>query len=158
MNQDRFLQMVFSAISAVATALSPTLPYILLCTAIVLMDCITAWRLGRRVRKTYPHKTSKNTPKFNSKHFGDVIQTLMVVYAVLIFAFFLNMYVTDSLPFNALKVSAGLIIGWEIWSCLENESSCNGKKWAMLLQQIMVDKTERHFNINLSALKRENNH
>lgn len=155
MDSDRLYQMVFSIISAVATALSPTLPYILLCTAIVLMDCITAWRLGRRVRKTHPHKTSKNTPKFNSKHFGDVIQTLMVVYAVLIFAFFLHVYVTDSLPFNALKVSAGLIIGWEIWSCLENESSCNGKKWAKLLQEIMVDKTERHFDINLSALKKE---
>lgn len=155
MNQDRFLQMVFSIICGVVTTLSPTLPYILLCTAIVLMDCITSWRLGRRVRKTHPHKTTKNTPKFNSKHFGDVIQTLMVVYAVLIFAFFLHVYVTDSLPFNALKVSAGLIIGWEIWSCLENESSCNGKKWAIILQQIMVDKTERHFDVNLSVLKKE---
>ena len=155
MNQDRFLQMVFSMICGVVTTLSPTLPYILLCTAIVLLVCITAWRLAKRVRKAYPHKTTKNTPKFKSVHFRDVLITLMVVYSILVYAFFLDMYVTDSLPFNALKVSAGLIIGWEIWSCLENESSCNGKKWAMLLQQIMVDKTERHFDLNLSALKKE---
>ena len=155
MNQDRFLQMVFSMICGVAATLAPTLPYILLCTAIVLMDCITAWRLAKRVRKAYPHKTTKNTPKFKSVHFRDVLITLMVVYSILVYAFFLDMYVTDSLPFNALKVSAGLIIGWEIWSCLENESSCNGAKWAMLLQQIMVDKTERHFDLNLSALKKE---
>ena len=155
MNQDRFLQMVFSIICGVAATLSPTLPYILLCTAIVLMDCITAWRLAKRVRKAYPHKTTKNTPKLKSVHFRDVLITLMVVYSILVYAFFLDMYVTDSLPFNALKVSAGLIIGWEIWSCLENESSCNGAKWAMLLQQIMVDKTERHFDLNLSALKKE---
>lgn len=155
MNQDRFLQMVFSIICGVVTTLSPTLPYILLCTTIVLMDCITAWRLAKRVRKAYPHKTTKDTPKFKSVHFRDVLLTLMVVYSILVYAFFLDMYVTDSLPFNALKVSAGLIIGWEIWSCLENESSCNGKKWAIILQQIMVDKTERHFDINLSALKKE---
>ena len=155
MNQDRFLQMVFSIICGVAATLSPTLPYILLCTAIVLMDCITAWRLAKRVRKAYPHKTTKNTPKFKSVHFRDVLLTLMVVYSILVYAFFLDIYVTDSLPFNALKVSAGLLIGWEIWSCLENESSCNGAKWAMLLQQIMVDKTERHFDLNLSALKKE---
>ena len=41
----------------------------------------------------------------------------------------------------------------EIWSSLENESSCNGKKWAKLLQEIMVDKTERHFDIDLSKFK-----
>ena len=107
------------------------------------------------MRNAYPHKTTKNTPKFKSVHFRDVLITLMVVYSILVYAFFLDMYVTDSLPFNTLKVSAGLIIGWEIWSCLENESSCNGAKWAMLLQQIMVDKTERHFDLNLSALKKE---
>ena len=155
MNQDRFLQMVFSMICGEAATLSPTLPYILLCTAIVLMDCITAWRLAKRVRKAYPHKTTKDTPKFKSVHFRDVLITLMVVYSILVYAFFLDMYVTDSLPFNALKVSAGLIIGWEIWSCLETESSCNGAKWAMLLQQMMVDKRGRHFDVNVSALKKE---
>ena len=155
MNQDRFLQMVFSIICGVAATLSPTLPYILLCTAIVLTDCITAWRLAKRVRKAYPHKTTKDTPKFKSVHFLDVVISLIVLYSILVYSFFLGMFVTDSLPFNALKVSAGLIIGWEIWSCLENESSCNGAKWAMLLQQIMVDKTERHFDLNLSALKKE---
>lgn len=69
------------------------------------------------------------------------------------FAYFLHMYVTDSLNFNAMKLAAGLVIGWEIWSSLENESSCNGKKWAKLLQEIMVDKTERHFDIDLSKFK-----
>ena len=153
MDSDRLYQMVFSMISAVATALSPTLPYILLCTAAVLLDCYTAWRLGKRVRKAHPRKTTKNTPKFNSKHFGDVLRTLMLVYALLVFAYFLHMYVTDSLNFNAMKLAAGLVIGWEIWSSLENESSCNGKKWAKLLQEIMVDKTERHFDIDLSKFK-----
>ena len=145
--------MFFSILSAVATALAPTLPYICLCTAAVLMDCYTAWQLGKRVRRVHPTKTTRNTPKFNSRHFGEVLRTLMSVYALLVFAHFLHTYVTDALPFNALKLAAGLVIGREVWSCLENTSSCNGKKWTKLLQEIMVDKTQRHFDIDLSALK-----
>ena len=145
--------MVFSIISAVATALSPTLPYVLLCTFAVLFDCFTAWRLGRRVRKAHPEKTTKDTAKFKSHHFAHVLRTLMLVYGLLVFSYYLHIYVTDSLPFNALKLAAGLVIGWEIWSSLENMSSCNGKKWAMVLQEIMIDKTERHFDIDLSKFR-----
>lgn len=47
--------------------------------------------------------------------------------------------------------------GWRCigyhYAMLENESSCNDAKWAKVLQRIMVDKTERHFDIDLSALK-----
>lgn len=153
MNTERIYQMVFSVGSAVVTALSPTLPYILLCTAAVLADCWTAWQLDKRVRKAYPEQTSRNSGKFKSSHFGSVLVTLLQVYLLLIFAHFLHVYVTENLPINALKLSAGLVIGWQLWSCLENMSSCNGAKWAMVLQQIMVDKTERHFDIDLSALR-----
>jgi hypothetical protein len=43
----------------------------------------------------------------------------------------------------------------QFWSILENESSCNDKKWAVVLQKIMVDKAERHFDIDLSDLKKD---
>ena len=39
---------------------------------------------------------------------------------------------------------------------IENESSCRGEKEGMfwrLLQKIMIDKTERHFDVNLDELK-----
>ncbi len=153
MNSERIYQFIFSFGSAVTTALSPTLPYILLCTVAVLADCFTAWQLDKRVRKTYPDKTSKNSGKFKSSHFGSVLITLLQVYLLLIFAHFLHVYVTGSLPFNALKLAAGLVIGWQLWSCLENMSSCNGAKWAMVLQQIMVDKTARHFDIDPAVLE-----
>ena len=63
---------------------------------------------------------------------------------------FTHIYITGELPFNALKLAAGLVIGWQVWSCLENISSCNGAKWAKLLQQVMIDKTERHFDVNIN--------
>lgn len=155
MNTERLYQMIFSAISAVATALSPTLPYILLCTAAVLFDCFTAWQLDKRVRKAFPEQTTTNAGKFKSSHFGSVLLTLLQVYALLVFAHFLHIYVTESLHFHAMKLAAGLVIGWQAWSCLENMSSCNGAAWAKVLQQVMVDKTERHFDVDLSELHRQ---
>ena len=41
----------------------------------------------------------------------------------------------------------------QIWSILENESSMNDKPWAKIAQRIMVDKAERHFDIDLHELK-----
>ena len=51
--------------------------------------------------------------------------------------------------------TAIVICGIQCWSILENESSCNEKKWAKNLQKFLVDKTERHFDVDLSFLKKE---
>ncbi|MBQ3325472.1 MAG: phage holin family protein [Muribaculaceae bacterium] len=153
MNTENLRRLFFTAMGAVGTALAPTLPYILLCTAAVLGDCLSAYLLARRVKKAYPDEADRETGKFKSYHFGKTLWTLLCVYALLIFAHFLELYVTESLPFNALKVAAGAVIFWQGWSILENCSSCNGAKWAQLLQKIMVDKTERHLDIDLSDLK-----
>lgn len=56
------------------------------------------------------------------------------------------------LPIDLTKIAAGAICFWQLWSILENESSCNGAKWAKVMQKILVDKTERHFDIDLSEL------
>lgn len=153
MNSENLRRVFFTAMGAIGTALAPTLPYILLCTAAVLGDCLSAWLLSRRVKKAYPDLADRETGMFKSYHFGKTLWTLLCVYALLVFAHFLEMYVTSSLPFNALKVAAGAVIFWQGWSILENCSSCNGAKWAKILQRIMIDKTERHLDIDLSDLK-----
>lgn len=153
MTSEHIYRCIATAFSGVITALSPTLPYIILCTAAIIADCYTAYRLSKRVRTNFPDRASKEVGKFNSEYFRRVLRTLGETYALLVFAYFVHLYVTDELPFNALKLAAGLVIGWQAWSCLENMSSCNGKKWAKILQQVMVDKTERHFDVNLEALK-----
>lgn len=153
MNTEILRRSFFTAFGAIGTALAPTAPYVLLCTAAVLFDCLSAWLLSRRVKKYYPDLVDKDAGKFKSYHFGKTIFTLLCVYMLLVFAYYLEMYVTDELPFNALKLAAGAVIFWQGWSILENSSSCNGAKWAVILQRIMVDKTERHFDIALPELK-----
>lgn len=153
MTTEHVSRYIASMAASVITALSPTLPYIFLCTFAILADCYTAWQLGKRVRTAHPDKVNEDVGKFNSDYFRRVLRTLMESYALLIFAYFVHIYITADLPFNALKLAAGLVIGWQVWSCLENMSSCNGAKWAKVLQQVMVDKTERHFDVSLNDLK-----
>lgn len=95
--------------------LEPTLPYMLICTLMILADCYTAW-------------------------------------ALIIMSFLIQRHITDGMPIDLTKVAAGAICFWQLWSILENESSCNGAKWAKVMQKILVDKTSRHFDIDLDDL------
>lgn len=100
----------------------------------------------------HPKKVSQDGKKFKSHNFGKVIVTLLKAYALIIMAFFIQRYITDAWPIDLTKVAAGAICFWQLWSILENESSCNGSKWAKTLQKILVDKTSRHFDIDLTDL------
>lgn len=153
MNQSEALRWIFTALGAVIAILEPTLPYLIICTLIIFADCYTAWQLSRRARKAHPDRVSKDGKKFKSQHFGKVIVTILKAWALIIMAFLMQTYITDDLPIDLTKVAAGAICFWQLLSVLENESSCNGAKWAKLLQNILVDKTERHFDIDLSEIK-----
>ncbi len=146
---------IFTAIGAVVAMLEPTLPYLIICTIMIFADCFTAWSLGKRARKAHPDKVSDDGKKFKSNHFGKVIMTLFKAWALIIMAFLMQQHITNGLPIDLTKVAAGAICFWQLWSILENESSCNGSKWAKLLQKILVDKTSRHFDIDLSEIKKE---
>ena len=150
-NLSEILRWIFTAIGAILAIIEPT--YLFICTIMILADCYTAWALSQRARKAYPEKVSKDGKKFKSHNFGKVIVTLMKAYALIIMAFMIQRHITDAWPIDLTKVAAGAICFWQLWSILENESSCNGSKWAKLLQRILVDKTSRHFDIDLSDLK-----
>ncbi len=140
----------FVFLGAVWAVVEPQIPFMLICTLAVLMDCFTAWQLGRRVRKKYPDKADG---KFKSEHAGKIFVTLLKIYALIVLAAFIQRYIFEDLPIRLTNIVAGAICFWQIWSMLENESSCNTSRWAKVLQRIMVDKTERHFDVDLHEFK-----
>ena len=148
---------LFTLLGALFALIEPTLPYMFVCTLAIFYDCYTAWQLDRRVRVKYGNSAPKNTGKFKSSHFGRVIITLIKVYALIILAYFIQMYITVGTPIDMTKVVAGAVCFWQFWSILENESSCNDATWARVAQKVLVDKTERHLGIDLSLLKKEEN-
>lgn len=156
MTVTHILRWAFTGIGAALAILKPTLPYLLICTLVIFVDCYTAWSLSRRVAKAHPDKVTKDGHKFQSHHFAHVLLTLLKSYALIIMAYLISRHITDGIPIDLTKVAAGAICFWQIWSILENESSCNGAHWAKVAQKILVDKTSRHFDIDLGDLNTDN--
>lgn len=147
---------LLSLASGIVAMLQPTLPYFIICTLFIFADCFTAWRLDKRVAAAFPNKVRKGSGgKFKSSHFAKVLFTLIKCYVLIILAFLVDVYIMRSSSETLTRIAAGAIIGWQTWSILENESSCNGSRWAKLAQKILVDKTERHFGIDLSDLQND---
>ena len=143
---------LFSVIGGVIALFRPTFPFILVCTLMVLADVYTAWSLSRRVKRKFPNA---NDGKFKSIYFGRVFMTLIKIYVLIILSFLMETYIFEGLQIKLVNITAGAVCFWQLWSMLENESSCSDEKWARVLQKVLVDKTARHFDIDLSELDKK---
>ena len=143
---------LFSVIGGVVALLHPTFPFILLCTIMVLGDVYTAWSLSRRVKRKFPNATDG---KFKSIYFGRVFMTLIKIYVLIILASLIETYIFEGMHIKLTNIAAGAVCFWQLWSMLENESSCSDERWAKVLQKVLVDKTARHFDVDLSDLSKE---
>jgi len=123
---------------------------ILICFLIVLYDSYTAYQLATRVKAKYPHAADG---KFKSHAAQKVIKKLIEVSSLIILAYLIDDKVVIMFNFYLPYIVAGVFIFIQAWSILENMSSCNGGKWAKILQTIMVDKTARHFDIDPERFK-----
>ncbi len=135
----------------------PTFPLIVVAVVFILYDAYTAFRLDRRVRVAYPTKTSREKAKFTSFAFGKVVkQTIPKRLWLILLAYMAEHWVFVNMNIPLSYMLTGVICFEQAWSILENESSCRPEeehRFWKLLQQIMVDKTARHFDVNLDKLK-----
>ena len=143
---------LFSIFGGIVALLHPTIPFILLCTLMVLGDVYTAWSLSRRVKRKFP---KSNDGKFKSIYFGKIFMTLIKIYVLIILSSLIETFIFEGADVKLTNITAGAVCFWQLWSMLENESSCSNERWAKVLQKVLVDKTERHFDVDLSVLEKE---
>ena len=138
----------------------PTFPLIIVTMIFIICDAWTAYQLDRRVKKKYPDKI-KRPSKFTSFAFGKVVTVTIPKRLMLIILAFLCehwVFIHVSIPLS--YIVTGVICFEQFYSVLENEASCrDGKesRFWRLLQKITIDKTERHFDVELEDLKNELN-
>ena len=135
-------------------------PAFLLTVVVVVFILYVAWtafKLDKRVRTAYPDKTQRKQAKFTSFAFGKVVkQTIPKRLMLIILAFLEEHWVFIHVTIPLSYVVTGAICFEQFWSILENESICRTEsesRFWKLMQQIMVDKTERHLDVNLDKLK-----
>lgn len=135
----------------------PTFPLIIVAIIFIVYDAYTAYCLDKRVKKKYPDKTTREKAKFTSFAFGKVVtQTIPKRLSLILLAFLVEHWVFIHVEIPLSYIVTGVICFEQAWSIMENESSCRDEadsrfwKW---LQKIMVDKTARHFDVDLNELK-----
>lgn len=136
---------------------NPASPLIIVAIVFILYDAWTAYQLDKRVKVKYPDRTQRHEAKFKSFAFGKVVRkTIPERLIVILLAFIAEKYVFIHVSIPLSYVMTGAILFEQAWSALENNSSCRSEEdsrfWKML-QRIMIDKTERHFDVNLDELK-----
>lgn len=137
--------------ASVAAYVAPVLPYGWLCSAMVMADFVSAMMLARRLRK---RDGAQRVRRFSSRRFRSTLVTLAKVYALLLLAHGVDVVIIgEDGSVSLLRFAAALVCFWQFWSILENEASANAAPWARIAQRILIDKTSRHLNIDLSELK-----
>lgn len=111
----------------------------------VLVDMVSAWQLGRRMRRK---GVASAAGRLSSRRFGRVVGTLAKCYGALAVAALMQKYVVEGMVegFDAVRGLTGLICFWQLMSILENESTCSDARWAKVARRYLADKAKRHFN------------
>lgn len=141
-------------VALISNAFLSIAPLAILCFVLVLIDCFTSWRLSVRLKKQH-----LSSGKFRSDKFGKAVLEMSIVIPVaLLVAYFVQLYIFEGSNFHLPQITAGVISFWQLWSILENISSGNRDAvWAKALQKIMIDKAERHLDVDLSEFKKGDN-
>lgn len=151
-----FFKQTFSYLSRVVAflfgcayaAVKPTFPFILVCLFAILVDCFTAWRLARRVKE----KHGRNDGKFKSEHAKRIFSTFLIICLVVFLCHFIDTEILYFADLHLANIVSGAFCFVQLLSILENESSLNNSSWAKVLQKILVDKAQRHFNVDISEV------
>lgn len=144
-------RVVLFVVGAVWGLLEPTIPFAGICLFAILMDCFTAYRLGRRVKKQKPNLAADEA-KFRSSYARRMFYTLCIIYACTVLGWLIDTYMYPFVDLYLANFISGGFCLVQLLSILENESSCNDAHWAKVLQKVLVNKAARHLEIDAEDL------
>lgn len=132
----------------------PAFPLLAVAFMFVLYDAWSAYELDKRVHKVYPDKVRREQAKFVSYKFRSVIPTLIERMVIIILAYCCERWVFVHVSVPVSYIAAAVVCAEQALSIAENKASCrlSGDKHARIwkmLAKVLIDKTERHFDINL---------
>jgi hypothetical protein len=134
---------------AIIACFVQTFPFAMICLFAVIVDCISAFRLSLRVKAKFPGQCSG---KLKSDSARRMFGALFIIYSVICLLHTVDKYIFTFMDMYLANIAAGVFCMVQVVSILENESSCSSAKWAKALQKILIDKTKRHLDVDLSSL------
>lgn len=137
----------------------PAFPLILVAIAFILYDSWTAFELDRRVKQRYPDR-KKRPAKYMSYKAWAMIPTMIESFAIILLMYAAQRWIFVDLYVPLSYIATGVICGVQLLSIAENKCSCRrpgdkGYKIWKTLAKVLIDKTERHFDVDLHDLKED---
>jgi len=138
----------------------PTFPLMVVVVILIVSDAWSAFQLDKRVHKRYPDKVKRRKAKFTSFAFSKVIKvTIPKRLWLIVLSYIVEHWIFIHVSIPLSYVVAGAIAFEQVLSIFENEASCreneeDSRLWKVL-RCLLIDKTERHWDIDLSDLKKE---
>ena len=141
----------------------PSFPLIVIATLFVLYDAWSAYELDKRVHIMHPQQTKRTQAKFVSYKFRQVIPTLIERFVIILLAYCVERWVFVHIDVPVSYIAAGVVCAEQLLSIAENKASCRlpGDKHARvwkLLAKVLIDKTARHFDTDVSILESDLQH
>lgn len=141
-----FPKLIAAILGIVWASIEPTLPYAFLCLFAVLLDCFTAFRLNRRIKRIAPNSNADG--KLKSSHMSKMITDLLVVWLCMLLANGVDEQILAHWgDLHLAQYVAAIFILTTAVSIAENESTAKTSTWARLLQKIVASKLSRHTDI-----------
>lgn len=161
MNNPFYITRAIAAVLGLLWAyVEPSINFITVCFFALIIDCYTAWRCNQRIYTAYREQIKKNPKcrmdgKLRSRKMMKMVWNFSVLILCVCLASFLDREVLGYMDTHLANQLTAMYCLVQFVSILENESTCNGASWARVLQKIVADKTERHFNVKLKDLMKE---
>lgn len=135
----------------------PTFPLILVAIAFIMYDSWTAYELDKRVKKRYPDRKKRPAAYVSYKAWG-MVPTMIESFAIILLMYAAQRFVFVDIYVPLSYIATGVICGVQLLSIAENKSSCRtpqdkGWNYWKIMAKVLIDKTERHFDVNLEDLK-----
>ncbi len=134
----------------------PTFPLMIIAILFIVYDAWSAFELDKRVHRKYPDKTKRHEAKFMSYKFRRIIPTIIERLVIIILAFCVQKWIFVDVYVPLSYIAAGVVCAEQALSIAENKASCRepGEKHSRVwswLAKILIDKTERHFDVDLNV-------
>lgn len=137
----------------------PAFPLIYVAVAFIVYDSWTAYELDKRVQKRYPEK-KKRPATYVSYKAWEMVPTMIESFSVILLMYAAQKWVFIDIYVPLSYIATGVICGVQLLSIAENKASCRtpqDRGWTVwkVLAKVLIDKTERHFDVDLTDLKED---
>jgi hypothetical protein len=135
----------------------PAFPLVYVAIAFIVYDSWTAYELDKRVKRRYPDKKQRPAAYMSYKAWG-MVPTMIESFSIIMLMYAAQRWVFVDVYVPLSYIATGVICAVQLLSIAENKSSCRtpqdkGWNYWKIMAKVLVDKTERHFDVDLGDLK-----